>query len=54
MKWEWKGNKLAPPQQIVRRLIAWPFAQTARLLFVAAVLVGWGLRDAQRAWDNTW
>lgn len=52
MKWEYKGNKLAPPQTIARRLIAWPFLQFARCLIFIIVLGGWGLYEAKEAWNK--
>jgi hypothetical protein len=53
MKWEWKGEPLAPPHTIAIRLLVWPVAQVARCVLCAALAAGWGLYDAKRIWDET-
>jgi len=52
MKWEYKGRKLARPDQIIRRLAAWPLMQAAEALLFVAVLIGWGWDDAAQAWRD--
>lgn len=49
IRW-WKEKRLAPPHQIVRRLLAYPFIQVSRGLCVLFVFIGWGKREAKDYW----
>ena len=48
----WKRHNLARPDQIARRLIAFPFLHILRVLIVAVIFFGWGGYDAKRAWSD--
>jgi hypothetical protein len=49
--WSYGGRELAPPWTIARRVMAWPLMMAARLLFCAAIGLGWGWDAACDAWE---
>ena len=51
--WSWKGNQLAAPHTIARRLCAFPFVVVFRVLYCAAIFAGWGAFAAKLAWSDT-
>ncbi len=50
MKWQYKGQRLAPPITIIRRLIALPILRLAQCLVFASIWFGWGIDDAKDFW----
>ena len=49
-QWRFKGERLARPDMIVRRLIALPFLRFAESLVVVFVALGWGVDEACDVW----
>lgn len=52
-RWQYDSMPLAPPLQLCRRLMVIPFVQLFRVLYVFFIWLGWGKRDAERAWKDT-
>lgn len=50
--WTWNGEPLNPPLTILRRLIAFPFFFTAKIVLFITVCVGWGLEIAIDKWND--
>ncbi len=51
--WTWNGERLARPDSMARRLLAWPVVMALRVLLFVAVAAGWGLYEARDYWDRT-
>lgn len=50
--WTLRGQKLAYPLTILRRLLALPLLLAGRALVFLACWLGWGMDDAVDAWDR--
>ncbi len=52
MKWEWKGQPLAPPLTITRRLLALPLIASGHAITFLGLAVGYGFEDACLWWRH--
>lgn len=52
MKWEWKGEPLAPPLTIARRLSSLPLIALGHALTFLGLIAGYGSKDARYWWRH--
>lgn len=50
--WTYRGRAIAPVRQMFRRFLGFPVVVAARAMYWVGVAIGWGVEEANDAWDR--